>query len=279
MQANPSITMNDASKPVVYSRWAGVGSGVLLMVTSLLSLMIVSAEANEIESFEDGTFSPEIDNDGYRIYSTAESCEDVTLSITTNPPQKFYAGYETEFYSGCEKFLRGLFWDSGNHVFIGEISGTHDDCEGMCELKSSIIINASAEISIVSREPIESAKDNLTLGFIFSMIGAGIFIYSLTNQRERVVLNPNLGFSLDEQMKSHKLEAYIKSNDLSVEKIFSDFDLNDDGNIDKEEFKLGLKEIGIEDLSQNDFDEVMSFLDTDNNGTVDFEEFKFYFAK
>lgn len=289
MQANPSITMNDASKPVVYSMWAFVGIGVLLMVTSLLSLMIFSAEANEIQSFEDGTFSPEIDNEGYRIYSTAESCEDVTLSITTNPPQKFYAGYDTEFYSGCEKFLRGLFWDSGNHVFIGEISGTHDDCEGMCELKSSIIINASAEISIVSREPIESAKDNLTLGFIFSMIGAGIFIYSLINQRERVVLNPNLGFSLDEQMKSHnltdglrclfKLEAYMKSNNLSVEKIFSDFDLNDDGNIDKEEFKLGLKEIGIEDLSQNEIDEVMSFLDTDNNGTVDFEEFKFYFAK
>tara|TARA_B000000441_G_C21722601_1_gene340200 strand:- start:1197 stop:1412 length:216 start_codon:yes stop_codon:yes gene_type:complete len=71
----------------------------------------------------------------------------------------------------------------------------------------------------------------------------------------------------------------MKSNNLSVEKIFSDFDLNDDGNIDKEEFKLGLKEIGIEDLSQNEIDEVMSFLDTDNNGTVDFEEFKFYFAK
>ena len=48
------------------------------MVTSLLSLMIFSAEANEIQSFEDGTFSPEIDNNGYRIYSTAESCEDVT---------------------------------------------------------------------------------------------------------------------------------------------------------------------------------------------------------
>ena len=56
-------------------------------------------------------------------------------------------------------------------------------------------------------------------------------------------------------------------------------DLNDDGNIDKEEFKMGLKEIGIEDLSQNEIDEVMSFLDTDNNGTVDLEEFKFYFAK
>ena len=75
------------------------------------------------------------------------------------------------------------------------------------------------------------------------MIGAGIFIYSLINQRERVVLNPNLGFSLDEQMKSHnltddydvysKLEAYMKSNNLSVEKIFSDFDPNDDGNIEK----------------------------------------------
>ena len=102
MQANPSITMNDASKPVVYSMWAFVGIGVLLMVTSLLSLMIFNAEANEIESFEDGTFSPETDNDGYRIYSTAKSCEDVTLSITTNPPQKFYAGYDTEFYSGCE---------------------------------------------------------------------------------------------------------------------------------------------------------------------------------
>ena len=42
----------------------------------------------------------------------------------------------------------------------------------------------------------------------------------------------------------------MKSNNLSVEKIFSDFDLNDDGNIDKEEFKLGLKEIGIEDVSK-----------------------------
>ena len=42
---------------------------------------------------------------------------------------------------------------------------------------------------------------------------------------------------------------------------------------------MGLKEIGIEDLSQNEIDEVMSFLDTDNNGTVDLEEFKFYFAK
>ena len=62
------------------------------------------------------------------------------------------------------------------------------------------------------------------------MIGAGIFIYSLVNQKERVVLNPNLGFSLDEQMKSHnltdglrclfKLEAYMKSNNLSIEKYF-----------------------------------------------------------
>ena len=194
MQANPSITMNDASKPVVYSMWAFVGIGVLLMVTSLLSLMIFSAEANEIQSFEDGTFSPEIDNNGYRIYSTAESCEDVTLSITTNPPQKFYAGYDTEFYSGCEKFLRGLFWDSGNHVFIGEISGTHDDCEGMCELKSSIIINASAEISIVSREPIESAKDNLTLGFIFSMIGAGNFHLLLDQPKGKSCIKSKLRF-------------------------------------------------------------------------------------
>ena len=203
MQANPSITMNDASKPVV-SMWAFVGIGVLLMVLKFTESDDFSAEANEIQSFEDGTFSPEIDNNGYRIYSTAESCEDVMLSITTNPPQKFYTGYDTEFYSGCEKFLHGLFWDSGNHVFIGEIN-EHMMIAKECELKSSIIINASAEISIVSREQIESAKDNLTLGFIFSMIGAGIFIYSQINQRERVVLNPNLGFSLDEQMKSHNL--------------------------------------------------------------------------
>ena len=181
MQANPSITMNDASKPVVYSMWAFVGIGLLLMTTSLLSMLIFNAEANVVESLEDGTFSPEVDNEGYRIYTTAESCEDVTISITTNPPQKFYAGYDTEFYSGCEKIMRGLFWDSGNQIFIGEISGTHDDCEGMCELKSSIVINASTEISIVSRAPIESAKDNLSLGFIFSMIGAGIFIYTLIN--------------------------------------------------------------------------------------------------
>ena len=100
MQANPSITMNDAPKPVVYSMWAFVGIGVLLMVTSLLSLMIFSAEANEIVSFEDGTFSPEIDNEGYRIYSKAESCEDVseTLSITTNPPQNSMKGITQNFF-------------------------------------------------------------------------------------------------------------------------------------------------------------------------------------
>ena len=54
--------------------------------------------------------------------------------------------------------------------------------------------------------------------------------------------------------------------------IGRNFDLDKSGSVDYEEFRIGLKHLGVE-LSPKDFEYVLDVVDNDKNGEIDYREF------
>ena len=54
--------------------------------------------------------------------------------------------------------------------------------------------------------------------------------------------------------------------------IGRNFDLDKSGSVDYEEFRIGLKHLGVE-LSPEDFEWVLDVVDNDKNGEIDYREF------
>eukprot|EP01048_Picozoa_sp_COSAG05_P012404 COSAG05_NODE_1237_length_5434_cov_7.991565_2_plen_564_part_00 len=69
-------------------------------------------------------------------------------------------------------------------------------------------------------------------------------------------------------MVRDKVEAKSKN----MAKVFRQFDENKDGDISYDEFRLGLRHLGIE-LSDGDYDVLVKKVDVDGEGTVDYNEF------
>ena len=87
------------------------------------------------------------------------------------------------------------------------------------------------------------------------------------------------------------LKEYINSNHLKklvllyiasrigdkeiseLKEVFKAFDKNNDGQIDLEEFKKGLKEIKSQNFSEQEISEFFSSIDTDKNNKIDYTEF------
>ena len=58
-----------------------------------------------------------------------------------------------------------------------------------------------------------------------------------------------------------------------LKEVFKAFDKNNDGQIDLEEFKKGLKEIKSQNFSEQEISEFFSSIDTDKNNKIDYTEF------
>ena len=74
------------------------------------------------------------------------------------------------------------------------------------------------------------------------------------------------------QYVTSKIRAVIKKSPSSVENIFAQLDKNKSGDIDKEEFFQGCKELGVE-ISRRELDLVWPVFDIDGNGSLNIGEF------
>ena len=67
-----------------------------------------------------------------------------------------------------------------------------------------------------------------------------------------------------------------KDDSDEVRRIFSGFDSNKDGLIEKGELALALSSLGLR-VSSNDIDRFFKFIDSDKSGNLDFEEFQLFY--
>lgn len=70
------------------------------------------------------------------------------------------------------------------------------------------------------------------------------------------------------QRVSEQVERKVKN----VRTIFRQFDENKDGTVSHHEFRVGLKNIGV-DVSEAEFQELIRTVDEDNSGEIDYNEF------
>ncbi|KAI8511565.1 hypothetical protein Bbelb_106650 [Branchiostoma belcheri] len=67
------------------------------------------------------------------------------------------------------------------------------------------------------------------------------------------------------------LDTFVQENRLRMIDMFRQFDKDQSGDISAEEFKAGLKELGLV-VDEDQLDEMITQLDTDKNGRIDYQE-------
>ena len=80
-----------------------------------------------------------------------------------------------------------------------------------------------------------------------------------------------LGRAADRILHIFKWFSHIKSD--KVEKAFHALDEDGSGELDNDEFKKAMKELGVE-LTSDEFDEIWTLVDQDGSGTIDLDEFR-----
>ena len=81
---------------------------------------------------------------------------------------------------------------------------------------------------------------------------------------------------LDLFLNQKKMEISLKYKDKLI-KLFCNYDKNDDLRLDLDEFKLILLKFNFFDI--NDIDNIFNEVDLDNNGNIDIEEFLLFISK
>ncbi|XP_078676656.1 uncharacterized protein LOC144913685 [Branchiostoma floridae x Branchiostoma belcheri] len=67
------------------------------------------------------------------------------------------------------------------------------------------------------------------------------------------------------------LDTFVQENRLRMIDMFRQFDKDQSGDISADEFKAGLKELGLA-VDEDQLDEMITQLDTDKNGRIDYQE-------
>ncbi|XP_035676401.1 leucine-rich repeat-containing protein 74A-like [Branchiostoma floridae] len=67
------------------------------------------------------------------------------------------------------------------------------------------------------------------------------------------------------------LDTFVQENRMRMIDMFRQFDKDQSGDITAEEFKAGLKELGLA-VDEDQLDEMITQLDTDKNGRIDYQE-------
>lgn len=76
----------------------------------------------------------------------------------------------------------------------------------------------------------------------------------------------------------------LRSNTVNTERkkikaVFLEFDKNGNGCLEKQEFCLALKEIGLLNINETEIEEIFNSIDKDGNGVIVFDEFYEYFIE
>lgn len=70
-----------------------------------------------------------------------------------------------------------------------------------------------------------------------------------------------------------KIVGILTKCKVSPAAAFQEFDVNKDGTLSRDEFRLALAKMRIQDLSEKDFDSLMRQVDTDGDGGIRYKEF------
>lgn len=90
------------------------------------------------------------------------------------------------------------------------------------------------------------------------------------------------GISVAEKKATNK--CLLRLNSLSTERkkikcVFLDFDKDGDGYLEKKEFCLALKKMGLMNINETESEEIFNNIDKDGNGMIIFDEFYEYFIE
>ena len=69
----------------------------------------------------------------------------------------------------------------------------------------------------------------------------------------------------------HRDRVRLKLKAKDIRSVFQKFDLDNSGTVNAEEFRIGLRSLGIK-LSDTDFDDMIGALDNDRDGEIDYDE-------
>jgi hypothetical protein len=254
-----------------------LGIGTILFLIASSKLYLYDAEDNGIKTLKEGEFNVEEGNDGYRVYTKHSNCDEVEIDLY----------YESSFSMGniifnptCQgNLLEFGSATSGDWYYIGTITFEAKFNSESDEVIVDFNVSASHEVMITDREPIEDGLSFRTISL--AVLGLGVLIFGATkkiefenkiNQESSEGIFHNHISSTNNQAALEALASlknHIVATKTSHTKLFSSFDLNNDGTIDHFELMSGLKSVGIEGLSPIDIEALVSLLDLNGNGKID----------
>jgi hypothetical protein len=257
-----------------------MGIGAILFVIASSKLFFYDAEENGLMTLTEGTFNVEDDNEGYRIYTKHNNCEEVDVDLY----------YESSFNMGDLIWTPACGGDliefssatSGDWHYVGTLTFQATYNPGGNEVTVDFNVSASHEVMITDREPIEGGLGFRTISFAFLALGGLIIgvtkkvaLENEANQESSEGIFQNRISSTNNKAALDALallKRHIVVTNTSHTELFSSFDLNDDGTIDHFELMNGLKSVGIEGLSPIDIGDLVSLLDINGNGKIDLHE-------
>ena len=256
------------------------GIGVIVLLVAATKLHFYDAEENGLKTLTEGEFKVDDGNEGYRIYTMHDNCEEVNVELYY---ESFLNMGELLWDPSCTgDFLEFRSASSGDWNYLGTVFFDGRFASDSNEITVNFNVSASHEVMITDREPIEDGLQLRTISL--SLIGVGGLIFAAVKQQEiknrteqissQGVFQDHIASS-DNQGALDALEAlkkHIVTTKTSHIELFSSFDLNNDGSIDHFELMSGLKSVGIEGLSPFDIDALVSLLDLDGDGKIDLHE-------
>ena len=263
--------------------YALIGIGVILLLVASSQLYFYDAEDNGLKTLKEGEFQVEDGNEGYRIYTQHNNCDEVEIELYY---ESFMDMGDIIFNPTC----KGDIFEfgsatSGDWQYIGTVtfSGRYSTSTATDEVKVDFNVTSSHEVMISDREPIVDGLNLRTIS-VYSM-GLGALIFGVTRKSElesAINQESSNGIFHDHITASNNqtalgalasLKNYISITNTTHTKLFSSFDLNDDGTINHFELINGLKSLGIGgSFGYEDVNALVSLLDLNGDGTIDIRE-------
>ena len=76
------------------------------------------------------------------------------------------------------------------------------------------------------------------------------------------------------EQKAKGTGSFSRTSEHVMRKLFKEFDTDDSGELDKDEFRMALKwKMGLMNVADADIDELFDYYDTDKGGGIDVDEF------
>ena len=261
------------------------GIAIILFIFASVKLFSYDAEENGMMTLSEGQFVVEDGNDGYRIYTKHDKCEEVEIELYYDTFFGFDRGDLLWDASCSADFFEFRTAKSGEWTYLGTVHFQGPfDTEPTNEVGVDFNITSSHEVLITDREPIEA-----NLGFrnaSLLLLGVAGAIYGVTRkvemERSFEKIQEQAMINLQERLNSPEnaaairaveaMESHLQRYSIDSSSLFTSFDLNKDGSINHFEFMEGLKLVGVEGLTPMDIEALVSILDSNGDGQIQLEE-------